>query len=137
LRSFLIASSLALPLVAGAETATTPGVSAGSYLQALLALGVIVALLVGTTWLARKISGGKGFGHGGMRIVGGVALSPRERIVLVEAGDTWLVVGIVPGQIRTLHTMPKGQALPEGLPPSADKPFAQWLKQIMEKRGGV
>lgn len=120
-----------------ADNAAAPGVSAGSYLQAMLALGVIVALLVGTAWLARKITGGKGFGQGGMRVVGGVALGPRERIVLVEAGDTWLVIGIVPGQIRTLHTMPKGESLGEGLPPAADKPFAQWLKQIMEKRGGV
>lgn len=128
---------MAMPLVAVAETASTPGVSTGSYVQALLALGVIVALLVGTAWLARKVSGGKGFGQGGMRIVGGVALGPRERIVLVEAGDTWLVIGIVPGQIRTLHTMPKGEFLPEGLSATMDKPFAQWLKQVMEKRGGA
>lgn len=128
---------MALPLAAVAETASTPGVSTGSYVQALLALGVIVALLIGTAWLARKVTGGKGFGQGGMRIVGGVGLGPRERIVLVEAGDTWLVIGIVPGQIRTLHTMPKGESLPEGLSSVVDKPFAQWLKQVMEKRGGV
>lgn len=120
-----------------AEAAEAPGVSAGTYAQAILALALIVGLLVGTAWLARKVSGGKGFGQGGMRIVGGVALGPRERIVLVEAGDTWLVVGIVPGQIRTLHTMPKGDPLPEGLPPAADKPFAQWLKQVMERRGNA
>lgn len=128
---------MAAPLAAMAGTAETPGVSAGTFVQAVLALAFIVALLLGTAWLARKVSGGKGFGHGGMRIVGGVALGPRERIVLVEAGDTWLVVGIVPGQIRTLHTMPKGDSLPEGLSPSADKPFAQWLKQIVERRGNV
>jgi flagellar protein FliO/FliZ len=29
--------------------------------------------------------------------------------VLVEVGDTWIVVGLVPGQIRTLHTLPKGE----------------------------
>lgn len=126
-----------LPLAAMAETVDTPGVSAGTYVQAILALGLIVGLLAGTAWLARKVTGGKGFGQGGMRVIGGVALGPRERIVLVEAGDTWLVIGIVPGQIRTLHTMPKGEAMPDGLSASVDKPFAQWLKQIMEKRGGV
>ncbi|MGE5490853.1 MAG: flagellar biosynthetic protein FliO [Actinomycetota bacterium] len=120
-----------------AEATDTPGLSAGTYVQAFLALGFIVGLLALTAWLARKVTGGKGFGHGGMRVVGGVALGPRERIVLVEAGDTWLVIGIVPGQIRTLHTMPKGESMPDGLSPSVDKPFAQWLKQIMEKRGGV
>jgi flagellar protein FliO/FliZ len=36
----------------------------------------------------------------------------RERIVLVEVADTWIVVGLVPGQIRTLHTLPKGELNP-------------------------
>lgn len=104
---------------------------AASYGQAALALLLILALLGGLAWLARKISGGKGFGEGGMKIVGGVALGPRERIVLIEAGDTWLVIGIVPGQIRTLHRMPKGE-LPEG-GAAALPSFAQWLQ---EARGG-
>lgn len=137
LRSIPIALLAVLPLVAVAETAEPPGISAGTFVQAMLALALIVGLLMGTAWLARKISGGKGFGQGGMRVVGGVALGPRERIVLVEAGDTWLVIGIVPGQIRTLHTMPKGESPAGGLPPSADKPFAQWLKQIAERRGNA
>lgn len=128
---------MAVPLLAMAETTTTPGVSVGTYVQAMLALGLIVSLLLGTAWLARKVSGGKGFGQAGMRIVGGVALGPRERIVLVEVGDTWLVVGIVPGQIRTLHTLPKGEVLPDGHSPANDKTFAQWLKQIVERRGNA
>ena len=47
-----------------------------------------------------------------MKIVGGVALGPRERIVLLEVGEEWLVIGVVPGQIRTLHRMVKGDATP-------------------------
>lgn len=134
LRSFLMLSAM-LPPTAMAETAASSGVSAGTYVQAMLALLLIVALLAGTAWFARKLSGGKGFGQGGMKVVGGVALGPRERIVLLEIEDSWLVVGIVPGQIRTLHTLPKGMLLPDGGLPSADKPFAQWLKQVAERRG--
>lgn len=129
---------MTLPLEAVAETAPSPGVSAGSFVQALLALGLVVAVLFGTAWFIRKTGGSKGFGQGGMRIIGGVSLGPRERIVLVEVGDAWLVIGIVPGQIRTLHTLPKGDEAPaQGFPPGTDKPFAQWLKQIGERRGNV
>lgn len=110
------------------------GVSSGTYIQATLALALIVGLLVGTAWLARKMSGGKGFGQGGMKIVGGVALGPRERIVLLEVGNEWLVVGIVPGQIRTLHHMEKGNIPNDALPASIDKPFTQWLQGITERR---
>ncbi|HXE37072.1 MAG TPA: flagellar biosynthetic protein FliO [Azonexus sp.] len=124
-----------LPFAAHATETAAPAVSAGTYIQAALALALIVGLLLGTAWLARKVSGGKGFGQGGMKIVGGVALGPRERIVLLEVGEEWLVIGIVPGQIRTLHRLQKGAALPaDALAASADKPFTQWLQGITERR---
>lgn len=127
---------LLLPLAATAADAEAPGISGGSYVQALLALLLIVGLLLGTAWMARKLSGGKAFGQRGMNVVGGVALGPRERIVLVEVGDTWLVVGIVPGQIRTLHRMPKGSG-PDGETSTApsETAFSHWLKAISERRG--
>lgn len=111
----------------------SPGLSAGGFLQAMFALALIIGLLLGAAWLARKVSGGKGFGQGGMQVIGGVALGPRERIVLVEVGETWLVVGLVPGQIRTLHRMPKGElaANPAGGPEAS---FAHWLKTVSDRR---
>ena len=124
-----------LPIQAHASETPVPGVSSGSYLQAALALALIVGLLMGAAWLARKISGGKVFGQGGMKIIGGVALGPRERLVLVEVGDTWLVIGLVPGQIRTLHQLPKGKELDlsSATTDSADAPFKQWLKSVSER----
>jgi len=127
---------LLLPITAWGSDAANQGIPASTYLQATLALLLILGLLFGTAWLARKLSGGKGFGQGGMKIIGGVALGPRERIVLVEVGETWLVIGIVPGQIRTLHQLPKGQDLVAATCPT-EAPFAQWLKSIKERQGNA
>lgn len=124
---------LALPTLAMAADAAGAGLSPGTYIQATLALLLIVGLLFGAAWMARKVSGGKLFGQGNLRVVSGVALGPRERIVLVEIGETWLVVGIVPGQIRTLHEMPKGATAPEATSPTHPAPFADWLKSIKQR----
>lgn len=126
---------LLIPIHAWGAEAQTPGISSGSYLQAALALIFIIGVLLGAAWLARKITGGKGFGQGGMKVIGGVALGPRERLVLVEVGDTWLVIGLVPGQIRTLHQLPKGNeaALANADSGNSETPFKQWLKTVSER----
>jgi flagellar protein FliO/FliZ len=65
-----------------------------------------------------------------MRIVSSLPVGARERIILLELEDTWLVVGVSPGEIRTLHTLPKG-ALPADSQENGQ--FGQWLKQFREQ----
>jgi flagellar protein FliO/FliZ len=131
-------------LLYAAEAAKVePGVSTGGFVQAMLALAFIVALLFALAFAGRKFLGGRAFGQGRLKLLGGLVLGPRERIVLVEAGEYLLVVGIVPGQIRTLHRMKKpaadtitdGNSLdtPTPLPPLAQS-FAQILQKFAKSR---
>jgi flagellar protein FliO/FliZ len=109
-----------------------PGLSLATMLQSVLGLALVIAVLFLAAYFLRRLNGGRGFGSNGpMRVVGGLIIGSRERIVLVEIGDTWLVVGLVPGQIRTLHTLPKGELPAAG---DGEKPFSQWLKQVAERR---
>ena len=118
--------------LAQAAASETPGVSSTTMLQAVLGLAVVIGILLLAAYLLRKLNGGRGFGNNGpLRIVGGLMIGTRERIVLVEIGDTWIVVGLVPGQIRTLHTLPKGELKPGS---DGERHFAQWLKQITERK---
>lgn len=119
-------------VLAQAAVPEAPGLSASALLQTALALALVVGILFLAAYLLRKLNGGRGFGNSGpLRVVGGLMIGTRERIVLVEIDDTWIVVGLVPGQIRTLHTLPKGQLAPAG---DGERPFAQWLKQIAERK---
>jgi flagellar protein FliO/FliZ len=111
--------------------------SAGSVVQVVVGLAVVLALVGAAAWLLKRYSGLRGTGSGLIRIVGGAAVGQRERIVLVEIGGTWLLVGVAPGQVRALHTMPRTEsAIAPGAPtaPAADAGFAAWLRRIAEKR---
>ena len=129
--SALLFSGLPLPLLAQTPAPEAPGVSSVAILQMLFGLAVIIGVLFAGAYLLRRLNGGQAFGHNGpMKIIGGLMISTRERIMLVEIGDTWLIVGVVPGQIKTLHTLPKGE-LP--VDSGNEKPFGQWLKQFSER----
>jgi flagellar protein FliO/FliZ len=130
--------ALASPTVYAA--AELPAVStAGALFQGLLGLGMVLAALAAFFWFLRRFSPGQTAAQGVVKVVGGVMLGPRERLVVVEVGETWLLLGVGGGQVSTLHTLPRPEgytpamhaALPAQLPKFADK-----LKELLSKRQG-
>jgi len=97
----------------GAGTAV-PSIGVGAVLQTLVGLAVVVALVFACAWLARRF-GLQPSGRGQfVRTIGGVSLGGKERVAVVQIGDTWLVVGAAPGNVRLLHTMPAPAASETG-----------------------
>ncbi len=136
-----ICSPLALAADA-AHTAYVPpqpvGVSSGSVVQVVVSLLLVLAAVMAVAWFLKRINHPAHSGLNALKVVSGIAVGQRERIVLVEVNDTWLVVGVAPGQVNALHTMPKG-SIPETEAASSNVPersFQSWLKQHMEKRNG-
>lgn len=130
------------PLALAAETARpayvpppAAALSSGSVLQVILSLLLVLAAVVVVGWLLKRINLPQQGAGNALKIISGVAVGQRERIVLVEVNDTWLVVGVAPGQVNALHSMPKG-TLPaaSGIATGEDNKFQGWLKQMMEKR---
>lgn len=113
----------------------TAAVSTGSVLQVVLSLLLVLAAVVVVAWILKRINLPQQGGGNALKVISGVAVGQRERIVLLEVNDTWLVVGVAPGQVSALHTMPKGM-LPSASNTTAgdDNKFQGWLKQMMEKR---
>lgn len=114
-------------------TATAPDLG-GSALQMVFGLLVVLALLLGALWLLKRISQPRGPVAGLMRVVAGVAVGPRERVVILELGNSWLVLGVAPGQVSTLAEIPR-QELPVGTQIPAAGEFPAWLKNLVEARG--
>ncbi|MGF6904416.1 flagellar biosynthetic protein FliO [Paraburkholderia sp. GAS348] len=93
----------------GAGTAV-PALGVGAVLQTIVGLLVVIGLVFACAWLARRF-GLQPANRGGLvKTIGGASLGGKERVAVVEIGDTWLVLGTAPGNVRLLHTMPAGAA---------------------------
>jgi len=109
----------------------------------------VLAMIPLVLWMLKKSSlltglplgaSGAGIGIGAApRAVAQLALSPQHKLVTVEVGEgderLWLVLGVSPQGLQTLHTMSAGVA---ALPLRAAAPattFAQLLQRI--RRSGA
>lgn len=72
----------------------------------LVSLVLILGLFVLAAWLFKRYLPQTGKG-GPLKVVSATMVGPRERVVVVEVEDTWLVLGVGGGQVRTLHTLRK------------------------------
>jgi len=119
------------PLVA-LEAESSPGPGIGSVLQVSLGLGLVLLMVVAAAWLARRLGVGTTRSDGTVTVRGGVAVGQRERVVVVEINDTWLVIGVAPGRVNALHALPRPQGAhaPEE---TTQRSFAQRLRRALEK----
>ena len=117
----------------GAGTAV-PSLGFGAVLQTLVGLVVVIGFVFGCAWLARKFGLQGGKRSGVVKVVGGASLGNKERVAVVEVGDTWLVLGAGPGNVRLLHTMPAGSAEVESVgvaAPSSAGSFGARLRDAL------
>ena len=56
-------------------------------------------------WLARRFNRLQSTADGSLRVLGGISMGARERVVLVQVGDTQLLLGVAPGRINMLHQL--------------------------------
>lgn len=88
-------------------------VGTGELLQMFLGLFIVLGIIFGIAWFVRRMGSFQNVSHGALRILGGLSIGQRERIILVQVGDTQLLVGLAPGQIRTLHVLEQSVTLKE------------------------
>lgn len=113
--------------------------SSASVFTMLLGLATVLALLVALAWLFKRSGLVKGSGSNAViKIMGGINLGTRERVIVLEVATQWIVVGVAPGCINTLATMPRPEQVaqvPEA-PTSAvpTRNFSSWLKPMLKQR---
>jgi flagellar protein FliO/FliZ len=109
-------------------------------LSALLWFVAIVAAIPFALWLLKRTPLGGAGGAGVMKSVAMLPLSTSQRIVTVEVGSgderRWLVLGVTPSAITTLHTMAPATSVVEATPGAvAPASFAQLFARVRGKGG--
>ena len=95
-----------LPTVATTAAEPVRSFSAAGLLQAGFGLAMVLALIFLCAWAARRF-GLQQPGSGRLlKVVSSAMVGQRERVVVVEIGGSWLVLGVAAGQVRALHTLP-------------------------------
>ena len=110
--------------------------SGTDFIGPVFAFVAVLALIPAALWLLKRTPMGGAAQGQAMRSIAVLPLSASQRIVTVEVGNgeerRWLVLGVTPNSISTLHTMaPQGDATPAT--PAAPAAFADLLARL---RGG-
>lgn len=108
----LLLSILSLPVFAEgtektvrAANVVTDPVNAGSLMQLLLGMFAVLLLIIGLAWVFRRLGGLQTAVGKELRIIGGLSMGARERLVLVQVGEKQLLLGVAPGRIQTLYEL--------------------------------
>ncbi len=118
----------------------TAGISAaGSAVQVIFGLIMVLGVMMLIAWLFKRYAPGIGQNNSVARIVGGVSVGNRERVLVIEVADRWLVVGVSPSQVSGIANLEAGQANTEQLTQhsTVSHPFAKWLTQSMNRTQSI
>jgi flagellar protein FliO/FliZ len=124
-RALFLSCLCAVSTGSSAADAAAPVSFAPGLLQATFGLALVLALIWGAAWLTKRISPRGSSSRSPIKLLATLALGQRERVVLIELGDNWMLLGVAAGQVSALHTGPKS-TLPQMATP-ADAPFAKLL----------
>ncbi|MBT8117168.1 MAG: flagellar biosynthetic protein FliO [Gammaproteobacteria bacterium] len=125
----------ALPAAAAQAPASPIGMAGevldgGFMLQFLAGLGIVVLCIVGLAWLLKRAGGLQASARGALRVVDGVALSTRERLVLVQVGDQQVLLGVAPGRVNAVHVLEQPvETITDGA--AATESFATRLREVI------
>jgi len=140
LAKFVAFYILTLPISVMAAEASTPSATA-SILKMIVGLAVVLGVMALFAWGAKRFLPNAGHHAGVVKVIGGASVGTRERVVVLEVADRWIVVGVANGQVSALANLAPGADMPtttetgnQANPNSAAlQPFANWMKQSMNK----
>ena len=143
---FLLMGFASNCLAATASAAASP---TSSIFKVLFGLVAVLLVMAAITWVLKRMMPGVSGQQSVIKVVGGVSVGTRERVVVLEVAGRWLVVGVAAGQVNAIADIEKGQETKlsdslqspqeptakglEGFTQSLVPQFSHWLTQSKNK----
>jgi flagellar protein FliO/FliZ len=138
--------TLIIPISVMAAETTAPSATV-SILKMIVGLIVVLGVMAALAWGAKRFLPHANHHNNVVKIVGGTSVGNRERVVVLEIADRWIVVGVANGQVNALANLTPNTEAPTDAQTVANTdtgnqsnqnindlpPFAKWLKRSMNK----
>ena len=99
-------------------------------------LGVLLLIFL-VAWVLKRVQQSHGSGRAHLKIVSVLPLSTRERVVLIQAGEEQVLVGVSGAGIQPLHTLKDPVEVTNNATNGASEEtpsFTEALRQVMTRR---
>lgn len=127
--------------IAGETGEKTLAVSTGfgSMLGQMVAvLLLVILLLMGLAWVLKRAGVNQGALNGQLAVLGAVSVGQREKVVLIQAGQEQLLVGVTANEISLLHLLSEPIVLDDNPVQKTNSAltdsFAQKLQHAINRR---
>ncbi len=129
------------PLLAEAAQGGWPaspgaGMNAAYLAQMLVGLILVIAAILVLAFVMRRVGGIQSRLGSQFRVVGGISVGSRERVLLLQVGEQQLLVGVAPGRVQALHVLEEPirvEAPARDGGSQADSPFARRLRAVLHR----
>ena len=119
----------------GQGSVAKSALNVSNYTQMILGLLVVVAMIFAIAWLLRKMGRFQNTAGTGMKLLGGISLGQRERALLIQVGETQLLLGVAPGRVQTLHVFDK--PVIQESDSNSSGGFVDKLNSVLKQKAGM
>lgn len=81
--------------------------AAPALMPIVMALAAVLALIPIAVWLLKRLGAGTTVQASGLQVVSQLPLGTGQRVVVLQAGDRWLLLGVTGGSITRLGSLPR------------------------------
>lgn len=120
-----------------AATAPVDPLSVSNVLNMLFGLALVIGVILAMAWLVRRMGGFQMAGTQQIRLLGGMSLGPREKVVLIQVENKRLILGVAQGQVNTLHVLDGDYTDAQVSASDDSSSFRDKLLQALQKKPGA